>query len=597
MNYQDFILEFNSGAAAGACVPLIVRSPGGEGSGSFAIPIGRPDLDLLAQRVARSVVGDPQDVLAVPSREVVRARKQEAAGDLRVYGDRLFRALFAGQIRSRYDASVGRLRGREEAGLRFKVDLGLRTPDAAWLHALPWEYLYDHELDTFLALSRQASVARYVHLALPGDERPPRPLPLRILIAMAEPDGVPPLKLANEVKAIEKAWSSPGVAEVVSLRHATLERLREELLSQRINVLHFMGHGDFDSRTGEGVLILENERGQPHPVSGAALADQLRDCSSLQLVFLNACRTAQAAAPGPFSGVSTALLQAGVPAVLAMQFPISDDAALAFSEVVYRRLAAGDSIDEAVAEGRLAIRRRLPDSMEWGTPVLFLRAPDGRLFLPPAGPVRETETVPVRRSGPPWQRYAAALLVGVSVWAVTANLPALLNTPSEGEPERASRDATADSTRGGASEPEKEESREVSNGGNDTAPAEPPKPEERREDPGEKRVAADTVQEEEATQVASEPPPPPPRPSSYSVAEGETVPLGILGATASVQFLALGSQSFAKLTVSAEGAPPVDQAVMGGESLEVPAAGGTFYVDVLSVNKVNRSVTVKPRTS
>ena len=64
----------------------------------------------------------------------------------------------------------------------------------------------------------------------------------------------------------------------------------------------------------------------------------------------------------------------------------------------------------------------------------------------------------------------------------------------------------------------------------------------------------------------------------------------------SVQFQALGAMTFAKLTVSAQGTAPIDQAVMGGESLEIPAAGGTFYVDVLSVDKENRSVTLKPRT-
>ena len=82
------------------------------------------------------------------------------------------------------------------------------------------------------------------------------------------------------------------------------------------------------------------------------------------------------------------------------QFPITDDAALVFSEAVYRRLAAGDSMDAAVAEGRLALLRRMPDSLEWGTPVLFLRAADSRLLRPSAVelPVRPRRKAPSKHS-------------------------------------------------------------------------------------------------------------------------------------------------------------------------------------------------------
>ena len=81
----------------------------------------------------------------------------------------------------------------------------------------------------------------------------------------------------------------------------------------------------------------------------------------------------------PFSGVATALVRAGVPAVLAMQFPISDQAAIAFSREFYRRLASGDALETAVTEGRLLISRRDPESLEWATPVLYLRAEGLRL--------------------------------------------------------------------------------------------------------------------------------------------------------------------------------------------------------------------------
>ena len=101
----------------------------------------------------------------------------------------------------------------------------------------------------------------------------------------------------------------------------------------------------------------------------------MRDFGHLRLVFFNSCDTARTDESGyrPFAGVAQALLQNGVPAVIAMQFPVSHPAATAFSARFYRALASGESLDAAVAEGRQAIRTQQPDSLEWGTPVLFVR--------------------------------------------------------------------------------------------------------------------------------------------------------------------------------------------------------------------------------
>ena len=77
------------------------------------------------------------------------------------------------------------------------------------------------------------------------------------------------------------------------------------------------------------------------PVSGETLVTLLKDLTSLRLVFLNACETARAAREDgldPFAGVATALVRAGLPAVVAMQRPISDAASIAFSRAVHLRL-------------------------------------------------------------------------------------------------------------------------------------------------------------------------------------------------------------------------------------------------------------------
>jgi hypothetical protein len=61
-----------------------------------------------------------------------------------------------------------------------------------------------------------------------------------------------------------------------------------------------------------------------------------------------------------------------------MQFPISDQAAIAFAQTFYERIAQGFPVDAAVAEGRKVLYSS--KQAEWATPVLYLRAKDGMLF-------------------------------------------------------------------------------------------------------------------------------------------------------------------------------------------------------------------------
>ena len=81
-----------------------------------------------------------------------------------------------------------------------------------------------------------------------------------------------------------------------------------------------------------------------------------------------------------FSSTAGTLVRRGTPAVVAMQYEITDDAAIEFSRDFYEALAGGIAVDEALAEARKGVALAIPGTLEWGTPVLFMRAPDGILF-------------------------------------------------------------------------------------------------------------------------------------------------------------------------------------------------------------------------
>jgi Tfp pilus assembly protein PilF len=184
--------------------------------------------------------------------------------------------------------------------------------------------------------------------------------------------------------------------------------LREALLDHECHVLHFMGHGDA-SAGKEGVLLFETEGGVSEPVRGQDLMNKLADRSTLRLIVLNACESASVPSPppeafDPLAGVAVSLVMGGMPAVVAMQEPISDTAAIAFSRAFYQRLAAGDPVDAAVAEGRQAVHSQHLSGFEWATPALFLRTPNGEIF-----PAKDIPPEKPRKRWP--GRLAAALVV------------------------------------------------------------------------------------------------------------------------------------------------------------------------------------------
>jgi CHAT domain/NACHT domain len=374
MRYDDFSLLIEP-PQDGEYPVQVLGSPAGEGRGRMRLPAAlRRLFPAGSESATRHVVAEEDD--GAPEPPPTSAQE---------IGAQLFESLFAGQVRSLFEHSLGTLADSPDRGLRIKLCLDPENPDLARLAALPWELLYSRERREFLGLGRTTPVVR--SLRVPRLLRPVLQPPLRILVLISSPRGLPPLDLARERRRIEDAWRGIPQVELEFLENASPVKLREELLARPVHVLHAMGHGDFSAETGEGVLMLADEEGEPMPVSGTLLADLLRDCQSLRLVFLNACDTGRSSdLPGrdPFLGVAAALLMAGVPAVVAMQCPVEDDAAIAFSSSFYARLAAGDPVDAAAAEGRLAVRVRDETAMDWSIPVLFLRTPDGRLFDPPS---------------------------------------------------------------------------------------------------------------------------------------------------------------------------------------------------------------------
>ena len=340
----------------------ILRSPAGDGQ---SVTFGRPFTGLELENFILKV-----------GRFRARTRRVEPAqvAAAKLFGGKLFDAVFTGAVGECLRRSMDRAE-EEQARLRLR----LRLSDCSDLAELPWELLYDRDNDWFLALSDRTPVVRYVQLPVQ-----PRALhvtlPLRVLVIRSEPCDYPQLDLEAEWAQVAAALgdlTDTGALAFTELAAPTLSELRRALLRDTFHVLHYMGHGGFDQQHG-GVLLFTNRAEHGLPVTAGDLGVLLHDHTSMRLAVLNACEAGRTDPADPFAGVADTLVRRGIPAVIAMQFDVSDNAAIEFAPALYGALAAGRPVDAAVTEARKAIYTISP--LEWATPVLYLRADDAQLF-------------------------------------------------------------------------------------------------------------------------------------------------------------------------------------------------------------------------
>jgi hypothetical protein len=440
INYFDFdlLIERAAASATPGVAPgssyrvRVLASPAGQSSAEFVLPFSPLEIENLLLRVGRPAAATRH--VDSPDMAVVRD-----------FGGRLFAALFTGEVLAGWRSSVGQAEA-VGAGLRCR----LRLNDVAELADLPWEYLYDAVSGRFIVLSTETPIIRYLDLPDPLRPLMVKP-PVRILVMIASPADAPALDVEGEWLRLTDALAELQRQNVVALERldeATLPALQRLLRRSQYQVFHFIGHGAFDEAGQDGVLLLEDEAGRGQPVSSAYLGTLLHDHHTLRLAVLNACEGGRTAQNDPFAGVAQGLVRQGLPAVIAMQFAISDAAAATFSHEFYAALADGYPADAALQEARKAIYAQ-GDNLEWGTPVLYSRTPDACLFdiqgagaagrrpASPGAAQRATPKFPAQRPTWFWGVVAAALIVLIGLAALAGRSgwifgPTPTTTPAPG---------------------------------------------------------------------------------------------------------------------------------------------------------------------
>ena len=336
---------------------------------------------LLLARYGAARVVTPVPRKGEVWREIIRGHERLRAcfdGDgrplpppeaLERWGALLFETLLPGETRRLWDAA----RGAAGGGTTDVVFTSLLD----WVADKPWELAYDPHRRAWLAAT-EATFTRNVVTAIPSEARRARKGPLSILVAAAQPAGFAALSWEAEAEAV-RAGLAPlaerGLARVRVERAVTVEALHRLVADGPCDVLHFVGHGTWDAERRSGALLLESASGGVAPVEAPALRALLGG-RGLVLVFLNACQSARGSRGDLARGVAPALVQAGVPAVVANQFSVLDTAALVFARELYRSLALGRPLGDAAREARLAVRCDTTcGPIDWAVPAVFARDP------------------------------------------------------------------------------------------------------------------------------------------------------------------------------------------------------------------------------
>jgi WD40 repeat protein len=333
--------------------------------------------------------------------------------DSSAYGLALFNALFpaGGDIRRAYDKATGQAEAKTNGRLRVRlwVDNG-----AVELHAIAWERLYHLQKGQTVPLGASTLTPFSRYTSLETREPPPiAEVPIRMLVAVSNPlnlpGGLAPANIEVEIENLRRALSElrrEGKIEVTLLpgRTGLTAGLRTRLEGEgyhiaegptnlfniaphlpKSHIFHFIGHGLFrrkdEQGEGQAALLLEKADGNWQAVKDEDIVAMFAALGTLpHLTFLVACESAkrEANATSPFVGLGPKLVQAGVPAVVAMQEQVPVELARALAGEFYARLAEHGEVDRALNQARLQVFDA--KRTEWAIPVLFMRMRHGRLF-------------------------------------------------------------------------------------------------------------------------------------------------------------------------------------------------------------------------
>ncbi len=295
-------------------------------------------------------------------------------------GQMLHDELFKGQLHDSWVTAQGVAQNRQEL-LRLRI--GMKD---SRLQQLPWEAL--HARTRPLATGTDVIFSRYIL-----DQRQGHPIQisrqnlpekvLRILMVIASPDDQERLELKQEVAQLQSELHPVGSEYDDSLLDVQLKileqpgraELTQELDRGNYQVLHYAGHSNLGDAGGD-LYLVSRQSGLTERLSGEDLAGLLVN-NGIRLAVFNSCRGGYSA--GSEQGwqernLAQALVNRGMPGVIAMAERIPDHVAITFTQLLYRNLRKGQSIDLSLNRTRQGLISAYGShQFYWALPTLYMQ--------------------------------------------------------------------------------------------------------------------------------------------------------------------------------------------------------------------------------
>jgi hypothetical protein len=348
--------------------------------------LARTDVDeTLSGEVTLPWPPLPLNVLAAVGRQTPAGADQT----LRDAGQALARAVWTDSTRGQLLRLLDRRLIEQTVGV-------VVTGPADLLQALPVELAWLPGAREPICLEPGVTVCRRVDDA-PRVGPATAPGPVKVLAAVAAPDGPQQLDVEAEMQAILDATREPAQREqlrILELAHPDL--ITEALRQDRFHVMHLSAHGATD------LIVFETEDGGELPVDAAGLLRCLRaGGQAVPLIVLSACSGLTTDHPA----LAASLIAHGADRVITLQASVTDAYATELARLLYANLVhhpdwpIGRSLADARQTAELQRRQADPANRrppEWPLATLWSAAGDGGLVdaSAPPEPLRRPQAFP-----------------------------------------------------------------------------------------------------------------------------------------------------------------------------------------------------------
>lgn len=255
--------------------------------------------------------------------------------------------------------------------LRLGID-----PKARELERLPWETLFDGE--EHIAAGVKTGLSRLPLDSQPIGELPPIPAPVKMYALISSPldlNEKEGLAIEREQEILLQAVNSiagQGSLQLYFEDEAKLSVIKDGL-KKGYNIFHYTGHG-VPSDQGGGLLLEDSEGERRSAFTEEALQVLRKSGNRIRLVVLSGAVTTRALCVEGFRDLACELMREKFPAVLSMQFSLTEEGGRLLAETLYPLLLKGRQPEIALSAARRALLHSDEPQIRADSfgPVLFL---------------------------------------------------------------------------------------------------------------------------------------------------------------------------------------------------------------------------------